>query len=104
MLDPEICFKVDSALAFCGCASPSQSLRQFIYYYHQSSDFDHETLKLLVRIYNQIGDDEVIWNQITGLEIERDCGLPRDEYLLALTEIIDQLSLETESLVQPLTA
>jgi hypothetical protein len=95
-IDPDICLKVDSALAFCGCDAPSARLRQFIYRYHQSDDFDYQTIAKLVQIFTVAGDDADVWDQLIALEFERDCGMGRDEYLTTLETIAHQLEQFTE--------
>jgi len=95
-IDPDICLKVDSALAFCSCDTPSARLRQFVYRYHQSDDFDYQTIARLVQIFAVAGDDADVWDQLIALEFERDCGMSRDEYLAMLESIAYQLEQFTE--------
>lgn len=89
-LNPDICLQVDSGLAYCGCSAPSSYLRQYVYMYHGSDDFDHETLSQVVRIFNWAGDDNTVWETLTLLELERDCGLQRKDYLSQLKELADR--------------
>lgn len=102
-IDPDICLQVDSSLAYCGCIVPSAKLRQFVYLYHRSSDFDHETIRQMVRIFEVAGDDCDIWDELVLLEFERDCGLQRVEYLARLNAIAERLEMMTEP-VQSLSA
>lgn len=95
LIDPDVCLKVDSSLAYCGCGSPSPKLRQFVYLYQQSTDFDHETIALLTRLARFADDYSVFWDEVLGLELQRDCGLPREEYLAALVKIVEQVEVET---------
>ena len=90
-LNPDICLQVDSGLAYCGCGQPSAALRQFIYTYHQSDDFDHETLALLITIFVDAGDQCPVWDELVLLELERDCGLRRADYLAQLKQMAARL-------------
>lgn len=104
IVDPDICLKVDSGLAYCGCTDPSIKLRQFLYIYHESVDFDHQTLKLLVRVFAAAGDDTNVWGSLVGLEFQRDCGLYRDAYLAELLAIVENLEAVSDPLQDLLTA
>lgn len=96
LIDPDICMQVDSALSFCGCEQPSVLLRQFIYSYHQSDDFDYETIAQLVRVFEVAGDDAQVWDELMALEFERDCGLTREEYIAGLSDLAAALENFTE--------
>lgn len=89
LLDPDICLKVDSSLSYCGCQVPKAKLRQLVYVYHQSSDFDHETIALLTRIGACVEEDAACWDEVIAIEFQRDCGLSRKEYLQALEAIAE---------------
>ncbi len=93
-IDPDICLKVDSSLSYCGCVIPTVKLRQFVYLYQQSSDFDYETIAILTRIAAHAGDQSAFWDDIVALELQRDCGLLRADYLAALTAIAEQVESE----------
>ena len=101
IVDPDVCLKVDSALSYCGCVEPTARLRQMVYLYQQSHDFDHETVALLVRIARYADDDAACWDDIVAIEFERDCGLDRDSYLEALTAVARRVEAD-ELLVQEL--
>ena len=103
-IDPDICLKVDSSLSYCGCVVPTAKLRQFVYLYQQSSDFDYETVALLTRIAKFAADDSGFWDDILALELQRDCGLDRREYLTALQLIAEQVEAETALCEALLTA
>ena len=97
LIDPDICLKVDSSLSYCGCGMPGVKLRQFIYLYQQSHDFDYETIAILTRIAQGASDDSAVWDDIVALELQRDCGLERDDYLAALAAMAEHI--EAESLL-----
>ena len=90
-IDPDICLKVDSALSYCGCVRPTPRLRQLVYLYQQSSDFDHETVGLLTRVATHVDDESEIWDEIVAIELQRDCGLSRADYLVALAAIVERV-------------
>ncbi len=92
-LDPDVCLKVDTALDFACCDEPPARLRQFLYVYHESADFDHEILPLLVRLLKLAGDEERAWNELLALDLQRDCGLPRETYIGELLAMIEDLEL-----------
>lgn len=94
LIDPDICLKVDSSLSYCGCGTPGAKLRQFVYLYQQSHDFDYETIDLLARIAKGADDNAAVWDDIVALELQRDCGLTRDEYLAALTAMAERVEAE----------
>ena len=94
LVDPDICLKVDSSLAYCGCGCPGPKLRQFVYLYQQSTDFDHETIALLARIGAAASEDSEFWDDVLVLELQRDCGLSRADYLTALTAIVAAVEAE----------
>lgn len=94
-IDPDICLKVDTALAYTGCTDPSLDIRQFLYVYHESADFDYEILPLLLRLFKLAGDDEVVWNNLLTLDLQRDCGLSREEYAGELLAMIEELEVLT---------
>ena len=43
LIDPDVS-KVDSGLSYCGCIAPSSDLRQLVYVYNSSGDFDYKRL------------------------------------------------------------
>ena len=94
-IDPDVCLRVDSGLSYCGCGKPGDKLRQFIYLYHGSEDFDHQTVELMVRIADAVADDSPVWDEVLALELNRDCGMPRDDYLVALRSIADHVDAES---------
>lgn len=94
LIDPDVCLKVDSSLSYCGCGMPSVKLRQFVYLYQQSHDFDYETIALLTRIAQGVSDDSAVWDDIVALEFQRDCGLERADYLAALTAMAEHIEAE----------
>lgn len=104
LIDPDICLKVDSSLSYCGCGRPSARLRQFVYLYHQSHDFDYETIALLTRIGQGAADNTAIWDDIVALEFQRDCGLQREDYLASLTAIAEHIEPEASLFEALLTA
>lgn len=87
-IDPDICLKVDSGLAFCGVELPSARVRQFLYIYHDSIDFDVDTLGRLCRLLNADRIDAELWQKLLMLEFERDCGMTRLEYLSELDALL----------------
>ena len=104
LLDPDICLQVDSSLSYGGCSEPSAKLRQFVYLYQQSCDFDHETIVALSRIATHTTDDSPLWDDIVALELQRDCGLPRHRYLTALGASATQLAAEARLCYELLSA
>ena len=99
LIDPDICLKVDTALSYSGCSEPNLQIRQFLYVYHESADFDHEILPLLVRLLQLAGDDEAVWNNLLALDLQRDCGLSREAYAEEILAMIDEL--EVMSVLEP---
>ncbi|MBT8148934.1 MAG: hypothetical protein KJO24_03315 [Gammaproteobacteria bacterium] len=89
-LDPTICLQVDAGLAYCGCESPSARLRQYLYVFQPSNDFDYQTLSLLIQVFNIAGDACPVWDELVQLELERDCGLPRVDYLACLRAVVER--------------
>ena len=94
-IDPDVCLRVDSGLSYCGCGKPGNKLRQFIYLYHASEDFDYQTIELMVRIAGAVTDDSPIWDEVLALELNRDCGMARDDYLAMLRSIADHVDAES---------
>jgi len=90
---------VDTALAYADCVDPGLQIRQFLYVYQSSADFDHEILPLLVRLLKLAGDDEAVWNSLLALDLQRDCGLSREEYAEEIRAMIDEL--EVMSVLEP---
>ncbi len=103
-IDPDVCLRVDSGLSYCGCGVPGNKLRQFIYLYHGSEDFDHETVELMVRIADAVSDESPVWDEVLALELNRDCGMPRADYLIALRSIADHVDAESTLCETLLTA
>lgn len=104
IIDPDVCLKVDSSLSYCGCVMPSAALRQFVYLYHQSHDFDYETIALLIRISQGSADNEAIWDELVALEFQRDCGLSRDHYLAELLKVVERVEVESSLFEELLSA
>ena len=104
LIDPDVCLKVDSSLSYCGCIAPSTQLRQLVYVYNGSGDFDYETIALLVRITQNLGADSFVWESLISLELERDCGLEREVYLESLKTIADRIEAEWTFCQKLLTA
>ena len=104
LIDPDICLKVDSSLSYCGCVRPSPALRQFVYLYQQSYDFDYETIAILCRISAGSADATAVWDDVVALELQRDCGLSRADYLAALLAIAEHLEAEGQLFESLLTA
>ena len=94
LIDPDVCLKVDSSLSYCGCITPSTELRQLVYVYHGSGDFDYETIALLIRITQNVGAESWVWESLISLELERDCGLEREVYLKSLEAIVERIEAE----------
>lgn len=94
LIDPDVCLKVDSSLSYCGCVVPGPKLRQFVYQYQQSHDFDYETIAILTRIARGVTDDSPIWDDLVALEFQRDCGLPRAHYLDELVAVAERIEAE----------
>jgi len=94
LIDPDVCLKVDSSLSYCGCILPGPKLRQFVYQYQQSHDFDYETIAILTRIARGVTDDSPIWDDLVALEFQRDCGLPRAHYLAELRAVAERIEAE----------
>lgn len=92
-IDPDICLKVDTALAFSGCTEPTLQIRQFLYVYHESEDFDYQILPALVHLLMLAGSDEEVWNNLLALDLQRDCGLSREEYAAEILAMIDELEI-----------
>ena len=104
LIDPDVCLKVDSSLSYCGCIAPPTELRQLVYVYHSSGDFDYETIALLVRITQNVGAESWVWESLISLELERDCGLERQAYLESLNAIADRIEAEWAFCEELLTA
>ncbi len=104
LIDPDVCLKVDSSLSYCGCIAPKAELRQLVYVYHGSNDFDYETIALLVRITQNVGAESWVWENLISLELERDCGLERDAYLDALNAMTQRIEAEWAFCEELLTA
>lgn len=104
LIDPDICLQVDSSLSYCGCVEPTPRLRQLVYVFQQSTDFDHETVALLVRIAACVADDAACWDEVVAIEFQRDCGMQRDEYLSALTSIAEHVEADTLLVEELMTA
>jgi len=98
-IDPDICLKVDTALAYSGCTDPTLQIRQFLYVYHESEDFDYEILPSLVRLLKLAENDEETWNSLLALDLQRDCGLSREEYANEIQAMIEEL--EVLSVLEP---
>lgn len=90
---------MDTALAYSGCTDATLEIRQFLYVYHESEDFDYEILPALVRLLNLAGNDEEIWNNLLALDLQRDCGLSREEYSDEIQGMIEEL--EVLSVLEP---
>ena len=104
LIDPDVCLKVDSSLSYCGCIVPKAELRQLVYVYHGSNDFDYETIALLVRITQNVGAESWVWENLISLELERDCGLERAAYLDALKAMTQRIEAEWAFCEELLTA
>jgi hypothetical protein len=92
-LDPDICLKVDSALAYAECDEPNTKVRQFLYVYHESADFDYEVLPLLVRVFGLADSNGDVWSRLVALDFQRDCGLDRESYISELECMIEDLEM-----------
>lgn len=94
-LDPEKCFRVDVALVYCAScghgAQASSSLRQFLYCYLDSNDFDYEVVEAIAEIF-ALDPDGTTLELLLAMELERDCGLPRSQYLAGLRQLALQLA------------
>jgi hypothetical protein len=104
LIDPDVCLKVDSSLSYCGCVVPSTKLRQFVYLYQQSHDFDYETIAILTRIAQGSADNASIWDDLVSLEFQRDCGLSRDNYLAELLAVAERVEAEASLFEELLSA
>lgn len=104
LIDPDVCLKVDSSLSYCGSVTPSTKLRQFVYLYQQSHDFDYETIALLIRISQGSADNDAIWDELVTLEFQRDCGLSREQYLSGLLTVAERLEVESSLFEELLSA
>ncbi|MBT8139938.1 MAG: hypothetical protein KJP25_09210 [Gammaproteobacteria bacterium] len=96
-LDPEICFRVDAALASCGCHAPTAELRQYMYCFASGADFDYEMVSALIEVFSGATAESRIAD-LLALDFERDCGLPREAYLQRLFAIASN-SAGSENLV-----
>ncbi|MGB5324951.1 MAG: hypothetical protein WBN40_05945 [Pseudomonadales bacterium] len=86
--DPERCFRVDAALAYCGSKNASSALRQYLYWFQASRDFDMEVVELLIRFFSgPLAEQNVV--ELMALDMERDCGLSRSQYLEKLLQLRD---------------
>ena len=96
-IDPDICLKVDSSLSYCGCIQPSKQIRQYMYAFQKSEDFDHETVSLIIRIARQAQADSWVWSNLLAIEFERDCGSTREEYIQNLESLATRVESDISS-------
>lgn len=56
-------------------------------------------MPLLVRLLQLAGNDETVWNNLLALDLQRDCGLSREEYAEEILAMIDEL--EVMAVLEP---
>ena len=90
-IDPDICLRVDSSLSYCGCIHPDTKIRRYMYSFQNSDDFDYETVSLIIRITRGATADSWVWIRLLSVELERDCGLTRENYIQSLESIANKV-------------
>ena len=66
-----------------------------MYSFQKSDDFDYETVSLIIRITRQAKNDSWVWSSLLSVELQRDCGLAREDYIKCLEDLAGRA--ETDS-------